>query len=99
MGETIDEDVETALTWWIQQHTGRQFTKSYFPITRQRDGYSCGILAWNALAVFLLPETYSLVDTGKVGDERLRMFLQVSDRHNSKVHRCYNCQKLLTNMD
>jgi hypothetical protein len=99
MGGSIDEDVETALTWWIQQHTGRQFTKSYFPITRQRDGYSCGILAWNALAVFLLPETYSLVDAGKVGDERLRMFLQVSDRHNSKVRRFYNCQKHLTNMD
>ena len=101
MGGTINEDldVETALTWWIQQHTGRQFTKGYFPITRQCDGYSCRILAWNALAVFLLPETYSLVDAGKVGDERLRTFLQVSDRHNSKVHRFYNCQKHLSNMD
>jgi hypothetical protein len=95
MGGTINEDVETALTWWIQQHTRRQFTKSYFPITCQCDGYSCGILAWNVLAVFLLPETYSLVDAGKVGDERLRMFLQISDRHNSKVRRFYNCQSTL----
>jgi len=99
MGGTIDEDVETALTWWIHHHTGKYFTKSYFPITCQRDGYSCGILAWNALAVFLLPEMHSLVDAGKVGDERLRMFLRVADHHNSKVCLFYNCQEHVTNLD
>ena len=74
MGGTIDEDIKNALTWWIHHHTSRHFTSSYLPITRQRDGHSCGILAWIALATFLFPKTYSLMDAGAVADERLRMF-------------------------
>lgn len=85
MGGTIDEDIEKALTWWIGQHTGTQFTTSYLPITRQQDGHSCGILAWNALAAYLLPAKYLLADARVVADERLKMFLRVSDRHNEKV--------------
>lgn len=86
MARTIHEDVERVLTWWINHHTGWHFTTSYLPITRQRDGHSCGVLAWNALAVHLFPETYSLPDAKAVGDERLKMFLQICNRHNEKVH-------------
>ena len=50
MGGAIDENVEEILTWWTYHHTGVTFTKIYLPITRQRDGFSCGLLAWNALA-------------------------------------------------
>ncbi|KIJ90293.1 hypothetical protein K443DRAFT_50162, partial [Laccaria amethystina LaAM-08-1] len=84
MGGTVDEDIQEALTWWIHHHTGKHFMKNYMPITHQQDGHSCGILAWAALAVFLFPETYSLMDPGVVADERLRMFLRVSDRHNEQ---------------
>ena len=35
MGVSIDEDLEAVLTWWTHQHTGRHFTISYLPITRQ----------------------------------------------------------------
>ncbi|KDR65394.1 hypothetical protein GALMADRAFT_26651, partial [Galerina marginata CBS 339.88] len=84
MGGTIDEGIEEALTWWIGQHTGKRFTTAFLPITRQRDGHSCGILAWMALAVYLFPEKYSLVDASAVADERLKMFLRVSERHNEK---------------
>jgi hypothetical protein len=89
MGGTRDEGIKNALTWWIGHHTGRDFAESYIPITRQRDGYSCGILSWLALAVFLLPESYSLPEAGVVADERLQMFLRVSDRHNAKVRNNY----------
>lgn len=97
MGSTIDDDVEKALTWWIHQHTGKHFTKGYLPITRQRDGHSCGILAWTALAHYLFPGTYSLVDAGIVANERLRMFLRVSERHNEKVSKNYNSQNYVIN--
>jgi Ulp1 family protease len=85
MGGTIDDDVEKALTWWIHHHTGKHFTKGYLPITRQRVGYSCGILVWTALAHYLFPGTYSLADAGLLTNERLRMFLRVSDHHNEKM--------------
>ena len=88
MGVSIDEDLEAVLTWWTHQHTGRHFTTSYLPITRQRDGHSCGILAWNSLAVHIFPTTYSLIDLKAVAAERLRMFLQIANRHNEKV--CQN---------
>ncbi len=75
MGGTIDEDIKNALTWWIGHHTGRDFVQSYILITHQRDGYSCGILAWFALTVFLLLKSYSLPEARVIADERLQMFL------------------------
>lgn len=85
MGGTIDGDLEAVLIWWIHHHTGRTFTTSYLPITRQQDGHSCGILAWNALVVHLFPMENPLADVRAVADERLKAFLQISHRHNEKV--------------
>ena len=95
MGGTIDEGIEEALNWWISQHMGTQFTTSYLPITRQRDGHSCGILVWKALAAYLFPARYSLADGGAVGDERLKMLLRVLDRHNEKVMCGYISKSLI----
>ena len=96
-GGTIDEDTERALTWWIQHHTGKLFTTSCLPITRQQDSHSCGILAWVALAAFLFPERYALVEARVVADERLRMFLRVADRHNEMVRSNCDLRDLVTN--
>ena len=82
MGGAIDENIENILTWWTYHHTGVTFTKSYLPITRQQDGFSCGLLAWNALAAYLLPDIHSLIDASDVAKGRLKMFLQVVDQHN-----------------
>ena len=87
MGGAIDENVEEILTWWTYHHTGITFTKTYLPITRQRDGFSCGLLAWNALATYLLPDIHSLIDASDVAKERLKMFLQVVEQHNEVGHR------------
>ena len=76
---------EEALIWWTHHHTGRHFMVANLPITRQRDGHSCGILAWNAIATYLFPKEYQLVDARRVADERLRMFLHIFDHHNDKV--------------
>jgi Ulp1 family protease len=97
MGGTIDNEIEKALTWWIHHHTRKHFTKCYLPITHQRDGHSCGILAWAALAHFLFPGTYLLVDAGLLTNKRLRMFIQVSDHHNEKVSKDYNSQSFVIN--
>jgi len=85
MGGMIDDDLETALTWWIHYHTAKYFPVTALPITRQRDGYSCGILAWNALNAYLFPEDHKLANTAFVADERLKVLLCIVDRHNDKV--------------
>lgn len=93
MGGTIDDDIER----WIHHHTGKHFTKGYLLILCQWDGHSCGILAWAALARFLFPRTYSLVDAGLLTNKRLRMFLCVLDRHDKKVSKDYDSQSFVIN--
>ena len=82
MGGVIDEKIEEILTWWTYHHTGVTFTKTYLPITRQRDGFSCGLLAWNALATYLLPHIHSLFNALDMAKERLKIFLQVIEQHD-----------------
>ena len=45
------------------------------------------MMAWNAVATNVLPKNYMLMksDRDGVADERLKMFLRVSERHNDKV--------------
>jgi len=85
LGLVIDDRLESALTWWIYYHTGRNFTVSNLPITHQHDTHSCGILAWNAIMVHLFPKAYQLLDPRSVDYERLKIFLRIADRHNDKV--------------
>jgi hypothetical protein len=85
LGGTITVEIETVLNWWVHHHTGERFTTNQLPITRQRDGYSCGMLAWNAVATKILPKNYRLMKSDGVADERLKIFLRVSERHNDKV--------------
>jgi Ulp1 family protease len=43
-GDSMGGAIEEILMWWTYHHTGVTFMKTYFPITRQRDGFSCGLL-------------------------------------------------------
>ncbi|KJA29085.1 hypothetical protein HYPSUDRAFT_127910 [Hypholoma sublateritium FD-334 SS-4] len=81
MGGVIDHGVSETLTWWTNFHTGRHFNMWYLPITRQQDGHSCGILAWNAIAACVLPAKYSLIDPSGATNERMRVFLQIVEEH------------------
>lgn len=73
------------ILWWTNHHTATNFQMHNLAITRQEDRYSCGMLAWNAIAAHVLPKTYSLVNSRAVVDERLKMLLRVVERHNEKV--------------
>ncbi|KAF8956851.1 hypothetical protein BDZ97DRAFT_1670915 [Flammula alnicola] len=70
-------DTLSALKWWTHFHTGKHFAVVLLPITQQTDGHSCGLLAWNALAHFVLPEKFPLFNASKMCDERLQMFLRI----------------------
>jgi hypothetical protein len=48
-GKSMPPDLQSVLEWWIQHHTGKQFTYKRLTITRQTDHFSCGMLAWHAL--------------------------------------------------
>ena len=89
LGGTITVEIKMVLNWWIHKHTGQQFTTNWLPITHQHDGYSCGMMAWNAVATRVLLKNYTLMKSDNVADERLKMFLHMSECHNNKVGCCF----------
>ncbi|KAH0831399.1 hypothetical protein J3R83DRAFT_14066 [Lanmaoa asiatica] len=76
-----DKEFITVIQWWIQYHAGTHFATGGLAIPRQHDSFSCGILAFGALAHFYLPNEYPLIDVEWVDDERLKIFLQIGKHH------------------
>jgi Ulp1 family protease len=85
LGKPITREIKAVLTWWTNHHTATNFPIHDLAITHQNDSCSCGMLAWNAIAAHVLPETYSLVNSHAIMDERLKILLRVVERHNEKV--------------
>ncbi|TFK81825.1 hypothetical protein K466DRAFT_437998, partial [Polyporus arcularius HHB13444] len=80
-------EIVDVLTWWIAQHSSVPFTWCELPITHQTDGFSCGILSWNALAHYFLPDLYKLSGArlSDVDGLRLSTFLDIVHRHLDNV--------------
>ncbi|KAG0701715.1 hypothetical protein DFH29DRAFT_1000024 [Suillus ampliporus] len=53
----------------------------------QHDTFSCGVLAFNALAHYFLPAKYNLINSNAVRDERLRVLLEVVKHHSDQTFR------------
>jgi hypothetical protein len=83
-GQPEDEFIST-IQCWAQYHASTQLAVGKLPIPRQEDSFSCEILAFNALAHFYLPEQYPLVDTKQIGEEILKIFLEIGRRHLNYV--------------
>lgn len=84
--DTPNQELVHALKWWTHLHTGHIFMIEDLPISRQTDGYSCGLLAWNALTVyFLRNKNLPLMDPKNVDDERLKVLLRIIERHQDQV--------------
>lgn len=66
MGEPVPESVHNAANWWLAAHIKQPLVWGLLECPVQRDGYSCGILAQNALAYEFLPGVYPLIDTSTV---------------------------------
>jgi hypothetical protein len=56
MGERIDGELEETLQWWVKIHFHADFMVKTMRTPEQRDGHSCGVLAYVALRNFVLPE-------------------------------------------
>ncbi|KAF8221880.1 hypothetical protein L208DRAFT_1325588 [Tricholoma matsutake] len=84
--DTPNQELIHALKWWTHLHTGHIFMVEDLPISRQQDGYSCGLLAWNALMIYLLQsKNYTLMDPKNIDDERLKVLLRITEQHQDQV--------------
>jgi hypothetical protein len=79
--EKPSSEVLAVLNWWTYHHTGQQFTRRSLAITQQQDGFSCGLLSYNALAHHFLPSECPLMAATQVRNGRLKIMLEVIDRH------------------
>ncbi len=85
LGSAPHPDVTDVLEWWTATHTGQPFLIKPLPITRQPDYHSCGLMSWNALAHYLLPDLYPLLDSKNLDAARLDVLHAVIDRHLDEV--------------
>jgi hypothetical protein len=79
LGWELETDVMKALEWWISGYSSVSFAHRTLPITHQSDTQSCGLLAWNGLAHFLLPEQHPLMDPSSIQTKRLHVLLRICD--------------------
>lgn len=96
----MNESLKKVLSWWTHHHTGRVFTFELLTITRQLDGFSCGLLSWNALAHYFYPLKYPLINANAVDDGRLEVLLRIADHHQDRVrsdHKKHNEYSHLAN--
>ena len=84
-GEEAPPALMCAVDWWTYHHTGKEFAHDKLAITPQDNGFSCGLLAYNALAHRANLKKYPLIQAAKVDDARLEILLAVITRHADNV--------------
>ena len=82
-GDGVPTSLMNALKWWLYYHFAEPFRTHDLPITIQRDGYNCGIFAWQALEAALLKKP--LITTNEPYTTRLKLFKRVVSRHQDTV--------------
>jgi hypothetical protein len=85
LGGEAPPGVMRAVEWWTHYHGGRNFTHGKLDITAQLDSFSCGLLAYNALAHHANPERFPLISASAVDDGRLDILLTVIRQHSDHV--------------
>lgn len=78
----INAELSSMLSWWIQKHAQQTFKVARLSITLQSDDFSCGIMAYNALAHAFLPRDHPLLKPRHAVLERLIVMYKVLKRHN-----------------
>jgi hypothetical protein len=85
-GHPISANMLAVINWWTHYHTNSWFTVRTLPISRQKDSFSCGMLAWDALRHHLGHGAHSLMDPRQPFHDRTEMFLQLTlPYHKDKV--------------
>ncbi|EEB88981.1 hypothetical protein MPER_12978 [Moniliophthora perniciosa FA553] len=84
LGHSVNTRLKDSFSWWTYQHTRTNFQWQPMAITHQNDGFSCSVLAANALAHNLSAGPFPLIPETDAVNERLRTLLKVISRHNNK---------------
>ncbi|THH17105.1 hypothetical protein EUX98_g9190 [Antrodiella citrinella] len=96
--DEMPSEIRDALTWWVAESMGLDASTietSWFrelPVTRQKDGFSCGVLALNALGHHFLSTEIPLIVPGErkaVAFERMKMLIAVFDAYANYVSKVY----------
>lgn len=82
---SMPNGVKEVIDWWTFNHTGKEFTHLDLDVPKQTNFHSCGLMAFYSLAVFLLPNTYHMIDPKNVDSECLKILLRVINRHQDYV--------------
>ncbi|TFK83070.1 hypothetical protein K466DRAFT_499153 [Polyporus arcularius HHB13444] len=90
-GSSADPYIVEVLNWWISCHSEHAFTWEMMDITYQNDVVSCGLLSWNGLAHHLLPNEFPLIPASEVQDARLRLLVEIMNRHLDHVSNQKHC--------
>jgi hypothetical protein len=87
-GRKVAAELQRHVDWWLVEHLGVKFRWIDLPIPMQTDTHLCGLLAYSALANFFDGEHFPLpkATATSMADERVKMFLRIAERHNSKVY-------------
>ncbi|KAF9035683.1 hypothetical protein BDZ89DRAFT_946813 [Hymenopellis radicata] len=85
LGGPLSDELWRCIDWWTHVHTDARFMLQAMPITKQTDGFSCGILGWNALCGFFLGWRLLSGTMRAVLDERMKVFLRIVQWHNERV--------------
>jgi Ulp1 family protease catalytic subunit len=85
-GHPMEKGLKTIIAWWTFYHTGVHFSYASLVIGIQRDSYSCGMLAWDALWYRLAGPSPSVtqMDPSQPSDERLKMFFRLVKHYDNK---------------
>ncbi|KAF5341815.1 hypothetical protein D9611_001843 [Ephemerocybe angulata] len=80
-GCEMPKNMMDALQWWTGFHTGKEFDVVPLPVGKQTDSYSCGVFAYNAIAVRLLPELHELATDETVAIKRVQILQRALETH------------------
>lgn len=96
LGQDPECQLSDAIGWWTYHHTGQHFHACKLTITPQQDSYSCGVLAFDALAHHCLANSYPLIPAHDATNERARILAEVVARHLDHVSQKFPRNKLNT---
>ncbi len=60
-GKGPDPTIRVSLIWWMKHHIQHTFTMKGLSIMKQKDNYSCGFMAFNAITHHILPKKHPML--------------------------------------
>lgn len=87
-GAAPNSELLELINWWTSLHTNQHFSLQPMATTYQKDGYSCGPLAFNAIQHHVLPGRYPLDCASVATTNRLRNLKDIMIMHNKNVRCC-----------